>query len=296
MKKMFAILAMMFTFPVMALAEPNVLDFCGGGEGGFYERLAKTIGGEVANKTGSKLNVHTTGGSVENSEKMSDGDCDIAVIQADAVASLPLPTDIKVTDAHTEAVYWIFGKTGVSDFGDMESGDKAKRYALATVSGSGGEVTLKNFIKTDSDYEDVRTVEFEDWYGAAEAVAQGYTMKAGVRIEIAGMIYVSRPGAISTDITEDFGDQLTIGEISDDSFASAKDVNDNALYVHCPIQSKDTSGVRTSTLLSPDTYCLKAQIVYNNEYHKGLSQKEARVVRRSVDKSINSVLKALRQG
>lgn len=47
---------------------------------------------------------------------------------------------------------------------------------------------MKNWVATDKDYEGARIVEFDDWYSAAEAVAQGYVSRAGVRIEIAGML------------------------------------------------------------------------------------------------------------
>ncbi len=118
--------------------------------------------------------------------------------------------------------------------------------------------------------------------------------KAGVRIEIAGMLYIGRAGKITTDITEDFGNQILIGEVNDSSFENAKDANDNPLYTHCSVDSAAASGLKTSTTLAPDTYCLRAQVVYNNDYHKDLPAKEQRLVRRAVDKGINSIVKAVR--
>ena len=56
--------------------------------------------------------------------------------------------------------------------------------------------------------------------------APGTTI-TGVKVEIAGMLYISRPGKISTDITEDFGPSLTIGQVEDSSFQSSKDANGN---------------------------------------------------------------------
>ena len=294
MKSKVILLAVLLAVSGLASAAPSKLTFCTGGEGGFYESLGQAIGKAITKPTGAELEVLNTGGSVENAQLLKDGDCNIAIIQADAVISQPLPSDIKVSDAHTEVVYWLHGKSGVEDFGKMESSSNAERYAVASVAGSGGLVTLKNFAKTDKDYEDVRIVEFDDWYSAAEAVAQGYVTKAGVRIEIAGMIYVGRLGFITSDITEDFGNQILIGEINDDSFADSKDANDNPLYTACSVDSSHTSGLKSSTTLAPDTYCLRAQVVYNNDYHKDLSAKEIRVVRRAVDKGINSVVKAVR--
>lgn len=287
-------LVMLLSISGLATATPATLTFCSGGEGGFYESLAEAIGKAIVKNTGTQLEVLNTGGSVENAQLLKDGDCNLAIMQADVTSSMPMPSDIKVSDAHTEVVYWLHGKTGVDDFGKMENDDVAEKYAFAAVSGSGALVTVKNWIKTDKDYEGARIVEFDDWYSAAEAVAQGYVSRAGVRIEIAGMLYIGRAGKITSDITEDFGSQILIGEVNDDSFAGAKDANDNPLYTHCSVDAQAATGLKTSTTLNPDTYCQRAQVVVNNDYYKQLPAKEQRVVRRSIDKGINSVVKAVR--
>lgn len=278
-----------------AMAAPPTLRFCSGGEGGFYEQIATAIGQTITRLDGGELKVINTGGSVENAEKLKDGTCDIAVIQNDAVVSLPMPADIKVVDAHEEVIYWLHGKAGVDDFGKMEKDSVAAKYAFAAVEGSGALVTVRNWIKTDKDYEGARIVEFKDWYSAAEAVSQGYVSKAGVRIEIAGMLYIGRGGKIPADITEDFGKQILIGEVNDNSFEDAKDANNNPLYTHCSVSKEARSGLETSTTMSsPDTYCLRAQIVFNNDYLAGLNAEEGRKVRRAVDKGINSMVKVVR--
>lgn len=294
MKATHILLAVLLTISGLASATPAPLTFCTGGEGGFYESLGQAIGKAITKNTGAQLEVLNTGGSVENAQLLKDGDCRIAIMQADVVTTAPLPADIKVSDAHAEIVYWLHGKAGVDDFGKMEDDSVAEKYAFAAVSGSGALVTVKNWVATDKDYEGARIVEFDDWYSAAEAVAQGYVSRAGVRIEIAGMLYVGRAGKITTDIIEDFGNQILIGEINDDSFANAKDANNNPLYTHCSVDAQAATGLKTSTTLAPDTYCLRAQVVYDNEYHKDLASKEQRTVRRAVDKGINSIVKAVR--
>lgn len=278
----------------MALAAPAPMNFCTGGEGGFYQDLGTAIGKSITKATKAELNVLTTGGSVENAQLMKDGDCQIAIMQSDVALTSPLPTDVKVSDAHVEMVYWLHRKDGVEDFGLMEKDSVAAKYAFAAVSGSGALTTVKNWITTDSDYKDARIVEFDDWYSAAEAVAQGYVTKAGVRIEIAGILYIGRPGKITGDITEDFSSQILIGEVNDRSFATSKDVNGNPLYTNCSVDSNARGGLKTSTTMAPDTYCLRAQVVYNNDYHSTLPAQEARMVRRAVDKGINSIVKAVR--
>lgn len=273
----------------LAIAAPAELKFCTGGEGGFYESLGAAIAPAIVKGTGIESKVLNTGGSVENAEMLKDGDCDIAIMQADAAITQPLPPDVKVVDAHSETVFWLFSKKGVNDFGKMEQDALAKKYAVATVSGSGAGVTLKHWIETDDDYKGVVVVEFDDWYAAAEAAAQGYVKKAGVNVEIAGMLYISRPGKITTDVTEDFGSQLIVGEINDSSFADAKDANGNPLYTACTVGNKEASGLKIDTLGAADTYCVRAQVVYNNEWHQS-----DRKLRKAVDKGINSIVKAVR--
>lgn len=289
MLKRILIIGAALALSAQAFAAPATLNFCTGGEGGFYEALGTEIGRSIIKGTSIELNVINTGGSVENAELLKDGECDIAIVQADAAVILSLPPDVKVVDAHTEQVFWLHSKTGVEDFGLMEDDDIAKKYAFAAVKGSGALVTLQNWIATDSDYKGAVPVEFDDWYAAAEAVAQGYVKKAGVTVEIAGMLYIGRPGKITSDITEDFGTQILVGEVNDSSFANSKDANGNQLYTVCAVDSKKTNGLKTSTFGSPDTYCLRAQVVYNNDWHQGDKK-----VRRAVDKGINSVVKAVR--
>lgn len=294
MKKLIVGLALALASTV-ALAVPADLTFCTGGQGGAYEGLGQTIGGEIARKTGAKLDVLNTGGSVENAQLMKEGDCVMAIMQADAVTSLGLPRDISVTNAHTEAVFWIHGKKGVKDFDDMIDKENLTR-AVAYVSGSGAEVTVKNLGMVDEDYAKIKTVEFDDWYTAAEAVNQGFTMKGGVRIEVGGMIYVGRPGLISNEITDDFKETLSIGSINESSFGKVKDRNENALYFSCKIDNKGDSGIPSdNSFKNISTYCMSAQVVYNNAWHTNLDKKESRDVKRAVAKAINGNLKAVRQ-
>lgn len=294
MKKLFVGLALALA-AMVAHATPADLTFCTGGVGGAYEALGQGIGGDIAKKIGAKLEVRNTGGSVENAALLKDGDCIMAIMQADAVTSLGLPRDITVTNAHTEVVFWIHGKTGVKTFADMAKPQNLTR-AVAYVSGSGAEVTLKNFGQVDADYVNVKTVEFTDWLSAAEAVAQGFTMKSGVRIEVGGMLYVGRPGLITPDITDDYKDQLWIGEIGESSFSKAKDRNENALYTAFKVSSKGDSGIPSdNSVFSIDTYSMSAQVVYNNSYTLNMTDKEARDVKRAVTKAITANVKAVRQ-
>lgn len=277
-------------FSCSAVAAPETLNICTGGEGGFYQDLGTQIGTNTVKRTDITLNVLNTGGSVDNASLLKAGKCDMAIMQADAVITQPLPSNVKVVDAHQETIFWLHGKNSpVDDFDMMEDDDTAKKYAFATVTGSGAGVTLQHWISTDEDYKGAVPVEFDNWYEAAEAVAQGYTKVANVTVEIAGMLYISRPGKIASDITADYSDQILVGEVSDSSFGNAKDVNDNPLYTECSVSSKETNGLKTSTFGSADTYCVRAQVVYNTAWHEG-----DKALAKAVYKGINGVVKAVR--
>lgn len=285
----FLALASSLTFAASATPE---LKFCAGMSGGFYDKLASEIGHTITQNSGVSVDVLETGGSVMNAEKMQDKSCDLAIMQADVAMNLGL-RDAEFTDAHTETVFWLHGAKGVDDFGKMEKDELAKRYAVATVRGSGAAVTVNNWVKTDKDYEGVRIVEMEDWAEVAKAVSQGYVVRSGERFEIAGTLYIGR--SVSTDISEDFAKTILVGEVNDDSFANAKDANANPLYSHCSVVKAQRSGLGTSTMTDPDTYCLTAQIVFNNDSLTGLDKDAAKKVRKAVAKGINTTVKLVRQ-
>lgn len=275
----------------LSMAAPT-LNFCAGLSGGFYDKLASEVGRTITQTSGTPVTVVETGGSVMNAEKMQDRSCDLAIMQADVAMNLGL-RDAEYTDAHTETVFWLHGAKGVDDFGKMEDNEIAKRYAVATVRGSGAAVTVTNWVKTDKDYEGVRIVEMEDWAEVAKAVSQGYVVRSGERFEIAGTLYIGR--SVSTDISEDFGKLIKVGEVNDTSFADAKDANANPLYFACEVVKAQRSGLDTSTVGNPDTYCLTAQIVFNNEALAGLDKAEAKKIRKAVAKGVNSTVKLVRQ-
>lgn len=270
----------------------QTMTICGGSQGGFYEAVAKALATAIRTESKITVNAINTGGSIENASKLSDGSCGLAIMQADVIATQPIPLDVKVSDAHTEMVYWLYGAKGVKDFGSMENSENSKK-AVAIVSGSGADITMTSFSKTDTDFEKVRRVEFEDWLSAAEATAQGYAIVGGSRVEIAGMMYVGRPGMINKDIISYYGKDLTIGSIEDNSFIDAKDMNGNPLYTHCKVESGMTSGLRTGTMFSPTTYCVRSQVVYLNSFHKDLPD-GGKDVRRGIERGIATVLRTIR--
>jgi hypothetical protein len=285
MKKMILAGLAMMAVSFGAMADVKQLNFCTGAEGGFYDSFGHQLGGDIKKQSKGRATVDylTTEGSVSSASMLKSGECNIALLQADAVISRPMPSDIALSDAHSEAIFWLHGKTGVKDFDDM-SDDENKNYGVAIVSGSGAEVTLRNFGNVDKKFKNLNIITFDDWFSAAKATAEGKIRRAGNDIIIAGMIYVGRMGNISSEITGDFKDDLTIGEIDVSSFSDVKDGNNNPLYTKCKVEK--TNGIKTDTWGDPVTYCVRAQVVYNNEIFTDMPAKDARELRKSMDKAI----------
>ena len=274
----------------LALASPLAyakdLVLCTGADGGFYDTWGKTLGTDVRSQSGGKVMVTflNTKGSVDSAAKLKKGECDMAILQADAVTSRPMPADLAVTDGHQEAIYWIHGEKGVKNLDDMADSDN-KNLGIAIVGGSGAEVTLRNFGNVDPKFKDLNIVPFTSWFRAAKATSEGRIRKGGNDILIAGMVYVGRQGNISTEITGEFKDTLSVGEIDVSSFKNVKDANGQPLYVSCPVGK--TNGMKTSTKWAdPDTYCVRAQIVYNNEAFANMDEDEASDIQTLLDKVI----------
>ncbi|ARV77225.1 hypothetical protein FDI21_gp054 [Pseudomonas phage Noxifer] len=291
MKNVF--LAVLMMASASAMAAPT-LTVCTGGQGGAYEALGKDIGKAIVDKvkvtSPTELQVLNTGGSVENAQRVTNGSCAMAIMQGDAVASRGLPRDIKVTNAHEEVIYWIHGKDGLKDFADISKAEN-KNLGIAIVNGSGAQITIENFGATDEDYKDLNLISFEDWEYAAEATANGQTRSAGKEVKIAGMLYVGRAGFLPGAITNDYSQDLSVGEINESNFTKAKDYNGTQLYTKCEINKGDTGPLKTDTFFKPDTLCMRAQVVFNNDYVNTMADADQRVMRKAVMQGTSQVLR-----
>lgn len=290
-----AVLVMLGSYGTVQAADPTKFTFCGGADGGYYNKIAEQLAHDLKSRAKLDVAVTQTGGSVENAEGLKDGSCTAAIVQADVGSVKSLPVNIKATDSHQETIYWMHGVKGLENFTDLSDEKNAARFRVATVAGSGAEVTLQNFGIADKDYEKVFTVKFDDWLQAAEAVANGYTVRNGGRVEIAGLIYVGRPNNISSDITSRFATKIKIGSISESAFKTPRDSNGNPLYFSCKIDQGKTNGLETDSWSKPSTYCLNAQIVVNQDYYSTLDKATARNLQRKVDETIIDAVNAMPQ-
>lgn len=296
-KSILALTLASVSMSTIAIAEPRPLQIYSGGEGGFYESTMANIAVKAQNK-GSKYGLtyelYNSTGTVENVQALIDGDADLIIAQADGLVDKALPSGVKIYNAHQEAVYFLvnkefYKKTGIYDLEDLEG----EPIYIVMAEGSGAEVTMRNFVLEDSGYKDnldKYTLFVEDNYEAAEIAAAGFYMKNGTKVTVAGMLTVSRIGRLSnSDIIEDFGKKLIVGEATDGDFNDAEDANGENLYTNCSIPSNKLQGLEGATYGDQDTICVRAQVVFNAEFAKQFGKNEKKV-RRAISKAINRTL------
>lgn len=258
-----------------------------GSEGGGYEKLgyeiAKSVSTQVSKSKGKvelDIEVVNSTGSVENLEMFNDGDVQIAIVQGDSLSLYPPSKSFKSKTAHTEVVYWFLNKKNdIEDLSDLE-GDTDKLVVI--VEGSGAEVTWHNFAKEDTGYKvnvDKGTIYADDLYEAFEIVSEGiYEGKT-----VAGLLYVTKSGKISPELRADFGKKVVIGEATDSDFNDAKDENGNSLYTTCEVDKKGAANFETVTTFSPDTICMKAKVIYSDDFE---DKKTKRVISKGITKAL----------
>jgi hypothetical protein len=288
MKRMLLSLCLLLTasFAFADTAPLKTMSFCGGATGGFYDAVANQIG-YTLNKTNKvKVNVVSTNGSLDSANKLKDGDCDMAILQSDAVISRPMPINITVIDGHEEMIFWLHSKKGVKDFADLTDKDNINK-GVAVIEKGGTEITIRNFGRSDKALENLNVIPFDSWWDAARAVVEGTARNSGKQIPIAGMLYIGRPGTIPQEILADYKADLIVGSTSVDSLKSLKDANGQPLYTNCSVDDKASNGITVPGMFTnPSTFCLKAQVVYNNDFFAGMPDKDARELRKTVDQTV----------
>jgi len=257
------------TFASFASAAP-VYTFSSGGVDGKYEEIGETITKRL-NKKGIKAENLNSAGSVENIERMNDGEAYAAIVQMDALSSHPLTVKYVEKPMYDESVIWIFNKN-TPKFQDLKDVEGRDDVVIAIVEGSGADVTLENFAKEDEGYfiNYKTAVRVSEFYDAAELVANGkYEGKV-----VAGTLYVG--GSVPSGEVQDFSDALLVGEATDKDFNDFTFKNGDHVYTSCAIDENQMGGLEKSTTFAPDTVCVKAALVYNTEHP--MNNKAKRVI------------------
>lgn len=238
-----------------------------GSQGGGYEALGYKITsfvkqGAERKKIKMEYEVLNTNGSIENIQMFSDGEAQVAVVQADALNVMKPSKPFKSRSAHQEVVYWFSNKeNGYDDLSDIEG---QKDVVMVLVEGSGAEITMQNFTIEDSGYKVnyQNAIRAYDLYEAFAIVSEGkFNGK-----KVAGVLHVTKPGAISRELLVDFGRKVVIGEATDSDFNDAKDSEGQPLYETCEVTKQMRAGFQTATTFSPDTVCMRAKVIYTTDF------------------------------
>lgn len=124
---------------------------CSGASGGNYEFTAKTIQSQL--KGMMEVEVINTAGSWENLQKLTSGECDVAISQSDAIFLWEQENGkfgyADIGSLYTEYAHLLCNKDSrIKEFSDLN--ETSKVYGGGK--GSGSEITLKGLIKADTEY------------------------------------------------------------------------------------------------------------------------------------------------
>lgn len=143
---------------VAAMAETPTANFCTGGAKGNYYYAGMAIGRAAAGTL--DVSVIETQGSIDNLKRMERGECDVAIVQEDALnifkednpgSSLSIEP---LTALYKEYAQLVCSKElGIDSITDLEKGNKV----LVGPLGGGSYVTWRGFVAADKDYSAIST-------------------------------------------------------------------------------------------------------------------------------------------
>jgi TRAP-type uncharacterized transport system substrate-binding protein len=280
--KKFIVLFILLTFAPFAMASDLII--ATGSEGGGYERtgikIAQSIKVQAAKRKLGKLQIDVvnTSGSLENIELFDEGEAHIAIMQADALALREPKSDYKVKPLGQEAVYWFANKK--NDYYNLSDIEGVDNVLMVLVDGSGGQLTMQNFVKEDDGYK----VNFDtailadDLDDAMDIVATGtYKNK-----KVAGVLYVTSFGGFSSELAADYGKYIVVGSATDKDFNDTT-INGEPLYTNCEIENDGLRGFSSSnTWTDNETVCLNSVVIYT----KDLPKKVFKAVRKGITKAL----------
>lgn len=270
---------------LVATAAAGDIVIATGSEGGGYERIGVSVARNIIvqakkNKlAGVSVEVINTTGSKENLDLFNEGEVQVALTQADALAVYPPKVGYKYKVSHQEAVYWFANKKHkLYNLSDIEG---AKDVLMVLVDGSGANVTMENFVNEDKGYKvNLDTaILADDLEDALDIVATGeYKGK-----KVAGVLHVTKMGGFSRELAQDYKKYIVVGSASDSDFNDAE-VGGEPLYRNCEIENSGLGGFSSSNRFTDnDTVCMNSLVIYNKD---AFDNKLSKVVRKGITKAL----------
>lgn len=209
------------------------IKLCTGATSGVYH-LAGSELSKAVDKSFLSVELKPTRGSWQNMKLVAAGDCQAAIVQADAYTLYAKQNPAKASSidrvggVYQEYTHMICNRrSGVSDASDLESG----KYTLAVGKpGSGGWVTINNWISEDEDYKNVPTVPLGGIIAAAK-VADGSDVQCMLLNSGLNSGFIHK-------IDSRFGDKLILVSATDSDFNDATDPKGSQLYTFSDIPAR----------------------------------------------------------
>jgi len=242
---------------VAAMAETPSANFCTGGAKGNYYFAGMAVGRATAGTL--NINVIETQGSIDNLKRMERGECDVAIVQEDALnifkADNPGTTlSIEpLTAIYKEYAHLVCSKEmGIDSITELAKGNKV----LVGPLGGGSYVTWRGFIAADKDYGLIST-------GPETGARALLKIKGGTDAQC--MMFVS--GLNSAPIKEldrNSDDKLTLVEIDDGTLDNLKNEKGEKVYQFAKIPAKIYPNIGGGSAW--DTVTVNAVIVVNSDW------------------------------
>lgn len=259
-----------FTHEADAQTAPTVngketVRLCSGAEGKNYEFAAK----EIKDRAKGSLNIEVinTGGSWDNLERVSRGECDAAIVQEDAVMQFQRGKNLQIdplADLYPEDLHLVCGaNSGIDELTDLRG---AKAHIALGAGNSGPWATWQNIVNSDPAYKD-NVPETASGLRAASRVSQNL---AQCFLEVSGQRSPSM-----NEIDQQFGETTHLVEVRDSDLQGIKGMTGKPLYTKSeimedtypnwtPSRTFSDTGVYTVSVMSkfvvdPDKVSEKAQ-------------------------------------
>lgn len=209
-----------------AMAQENVINVCTAKAGGNYEYTGKAIDAYLGSSF--TVNVINTKGSVDNIKRINAGECDIAIVQSDALYAYEKDNgEIQASELgslYREYAHLLCRRdAGIEDIGDLNE----KTKVMIGAEGSGSQVTWRGMVLADKE-------EGGDSYSKIPVVYSDSIVKLQAG-DAACMLWTGTPGHKTMTVdAEKFGDKLVLVPIIDKDFddITVTDSNGNKSSVY----------------------------------------------------------------
>ncbi len=248
----------LFTLPVQA--QP-VMKLCTGSEAGNYTK----VGYHLAKQLGSSVKIEVvspTEGSIDNLNRVSEGQCDAAITQKDALISFKefYPkaqlTVRRMVELYPEYVHFICNKDKFSGTVTSLKGRKDVKLAIGEP-GSGPNSTWKTIVELDPKYKEVPTSNI----GGDEALIEVEEGRASCMIWVSG-----QNSRLIKDANNSNKGKLFLADFDDKQFSRLV-VEETPVYEKAELP-KSGNYSKLTGWSKPDTISTQATIVVSNKWYE----------------------------